>query len=328
MMTQERGVAIREDKAVAIYELETRFALAVRQRELLDTYIAERLHPGRHFYKVGESKPSLTKEGAELICLPHALKPHYEWVSGPEYPPQDNTPYQITMKCILEANGVFGGEGIGSASSYITKKDGTWKARQNDPGLCHNATTKMACKSCYIAATLNATAASEFFTQDLEDDHTGEFTKPQPTDGHWCSAHGAAFFKRGNMRRYAHPIGDTGGWCNEAKAETPKPAPAKKAEKVVEVEYEEEPPLQEEEVAEPAQPKAKPAQPSTMSGEKFATYAKAMGCGTYDQRCKALGVKDMAKWSEPLEIALDRMLQLSHQKGELKSYKDWRDLPV
>ena len=223
-----KEVAIRVDKEVAIYELETRFAMAVRQRELLENYIRERLKPDKHFYTVGDDpgrKPSLTKEGAELICLPHALKGHYHWLSGPDTPPTDDTPYQITMMCSFEANGNFAGEGVGSASSMITKRDGSRVQRQNDPGLRHNATIKMACKSAYIAATLNSTAASEFFTQDLEDELSGG--NNAETKGHWCPLHKTVFFMKGKMKSYAHPIKDTDGkdtgeWCHEHKAETVK----------------------------------------------------------------------------------------------------------
>ncbi len=215
MTTKE--VTIRGDKELALYELETRFAMAVRQRELLETYIRERLKSDKHFYTVGDDpgrKPSLTKEGAELICLPHALKGHYCWMSGPESPPLDDSPYQITMKCELESNEKFAGEGVGSASSMVTKKDGSRVQRQKDPGLRHNATIKMACKSAYIAATLNSTAASEFFTQDLEDDQTGEIRNTDQKT-HWCAEHKTAFFMRGKMKSFAHPIGDTGEWCHE-----------------------------------------------------------------------------------------------------------------
>jgi len=148
-MVEGKEVLIVQDRLVALSELETRFAMAVRQRELLENYIRERLHPDKHFYTVGDEpgrKPSLTKEGAELICLPHNLKGHYEWLSGPDNPPMDDSPYQITMKCIFENNGKFEGEGVGSASSMVTKKDGTRVQRQKDPGLRHNATIKMACK--------------------------------------------------------------------------------------------------------------------------------------------------------------------------------------
>lgn len=41
---------------------------------------------------------------------------------------------------------------------------------------------------------------------------------------HWCGQHQVAFFKRGNMKGYAHPLKDedgedTGEWCNEPKEE-------------------------------------------------------------------------------------------------------------
>lgn len=34
-------------------------------------------------------------------------------------------------------------------------------------------------------------------------------------EGHYCTEHETVFFKKGKMRGYAHPIGDTGEWCNE-----------------------------------------------------------------------------------------------------------------
>ncbi len=250
---EEKALAIREDKAVALQELETQFAMAVRQRELLEAYIKERLKPEKHYYTVGDDpkrKPSLTKEGAELICLPHALKGHYHWLFGPENPPSDDTPYQITMKCELEVNGKFAGDGMGSASSHITTKDGEHKPRQKDPGLRHNATVKMACKSAYIAATLNSTAASEFFTQDLEDDSTvdsgkqanGDSKEEPKKKGHWCSIHKTVFFKTDKMFGYAHKIAGTNKWCNEQKVE-PSTKTVQPSDEV--------PPVEEDEYPEP-----------------------------------------------------------------------------
>lgn len=227
-MIQGKELSTMGDKELALYELETRFAMATRQRELLENYIKERLKPEKHFYTIDDEpgrKPSLTKEGAELICLPHALKGRYHWQAGPESPPLDDAPYQITIKCELESNGKFAGEGIGSASSMITKKTGERIQRQKDPGLRHNSTIKMACKSAYIAATLNSTAASEFFTQDLEDDQTGsndQQNKSADKSQHWCKEHNTVYFKKGGMKGYAHPIGDTGKWCNEKIEEKPQ----------------------------------------------------------------------------------------------------------
>lgn len=178
-----RAVALRPAGGLpTIADLEQSFALAVRQRELLNQYIREQLVENKHFYKAGGSqKPSLTKEGAEIILLPHNLAPDYELVSGPEAPPEDNRPYQITVKCVLRAKGdaqSFVGSGLGSSGSHKQKRDGSYVPRQNDRYLCHNATMKMAQKSAMIAATINSTAASEFFTQDLEPESSAA---PEPT---------------------------------------------------------------------------------------------------------------------------------------------------
>ena len=39
-------------------------------------------------------------------------------------------------------------------------------------------------------------------------------------DKHFCEEHQTDYFKTAKMRGYAHPIGDTGKWCNEGDAET------------------------------------------------------------------------------------------------------------
>ena len=182
-----------------IRDLESRFAVATRQRELLAQYIRDRLKPEKHYYTVrAGGKPSLTKDGAELICLPHGYKPMYFKEAGPDQPPEDNTPYQITVRCRLMHGDSFGGEGFGSASSHITTKEGVRQVRQADIGLRHNATLKMAQKSAYVAATLNATAASEFFTQDMEEagaQAVPQAQNPEPTHG-LCPFHNVAYVHR------------------------------------------------------------------------------------------------------------------------------------
>ena len=45
-------------------------------------------------------------------------------------------------------------------------------------------------------------------------------TSASPDSKHWCTVHKTIFFKRGEMKSYAHPIKgedgkDTGDWCNE-----------------------------------------------------------------------------------------------------------------
>jgi len=54
---------------------------------------------------------------------------------------------------------------------------------------------------------------------------TGEDSTVPDYNKHWCKEHGVAFFKRGNMKGYAHKIGDTGEWCNEPTVPKPTPQP-------------------------------------------------------------------------------------------------------
>ena len=35
------------------------------------------------------------------------------------------------------------------------------------------------------------------------------------SEGHYCAIHKEIFFKKGKMKGYAHPLGDTGEWHNE-----------------------------------------------------------------------------------------------------------------
>ena len=47
--------------------------------------------------------------------------------------------------------------------------------------------------------------------------------------GHYCNEHKTIFFHKGAMKGYAHPIGETGKWCNEPEGggdELPELPPA------------------------------------------------------------------------------------------------------
>jgi len=45
---------------------------------------------------------------------------------------------------------------------------------------------------------------------------------------HYCKLHKTPWFKKGKMRGYAHPIEDTGEWCNEPEEDTPEDTPPAK----------------------------------------------------------------------------------------------------
>lgn len=62
-------------------------------------------------------------------------------------------------------------------------------------------------------------------------------------EDHWCAEHETVYFKKGAMKGYAHPIGDTSKWCNEEKKKPVSEgthlvdAPPSQAEKVKEPNY-------------------------------------------------------------------------------------------
>jgi hypothetical protein len=81
-------------------------------------------------------------------------------------------------------------------------------------------------------------------TEEDDDGNKASDIKAQPeaakeeakTKPHWCQEHKIAYFKKGKMRGYGHPImidaKETGGWCHEGGAR--KPGPKTKAQEYYE----------------------------------------------------------------------------------------------
>jgi hypothetical protein len=168
----------------------------------------------------GTPKPTLYKPGAEKICSLFQLAPRVH-VTDQSTP--DSVRYQVRVE-LYTVSGIFCGEGIGSASSAETKYQ--WRGavcreefdatpedrrrlaykrgRENsfytviqvrtEPEDTDNTVLKMAKKRAMIDAVLTVTAASDIFTQDVEDDpnavdesgnagpgRPGPQTQPRPT---------------------------------------------------------------------------------------------------------------------------------------------------
>ena len=143
----------------------------------------------------GTPKPTLYKPGAEKLCSLFQLAPrvHVHDLSTP-----DSVRYQVRVE-LYTTNGVFCGEGIGTASSAESKyqwrravcreeydatdedrRRVTYKPGKNntfytvaqvrtEPEDADNTVLKMAKKRSLIDAVLTVTAASDIFTQDVED---------------------------------------------------------------------------------------------------------------------------------------------------------------
>jgi len=147
---------------------------------------------GVHYGKIpGTPKPTLFKPGAEVLCATFRIAPSYrvEDLSGADF-----VRYRVACVGTHQSTSVVLGEGMGECSSMEEKykwrkstgdrefdaasedrkrvkhgKDWSTKQVRTEPADLANTILKMACKRAQVAMTLNVTAASDIFTQDIED---------------------------------------------------------------------------------------------------------------------------------------------------------------
>lgn len=139
----------------------------------------------------GTPKPTLYKPGAEVLAATFRIAVSYriEDLSTP-----DVVRYRVTAIGTHQTSGTVMGEGMGECSSGEEKykwrkavgnlefdatpenkrrtkygKDYATKQVCTNPADLANTVLKMACKRAQVAMTLNVTAASDIFTQDIED---------------------------------------------------------------------------------------------------------------------------------------------------------------
>jgi len=126
---------------------------------------------GEHFGVIpGTNKPTLLKAGAEKLCLTFRLDPQYDSTER-----CDGDHLTVKSKCslfhIVTGRRIGSGEGSCSTkeSKYAYRRTPTGKITNDNLADQWNTVLKMANKRALVAAVLNATAASDIFTQeDLE----------------------------------------------------------------------------------------------------------------------------------------------------------------
>lgn len=151
-----------------------------------------------HYGKIpGTPKPSLWKPGAEVLCATFRIAPSYQIE---DLSTSDSIRYRVRCVGTHQTTGVVLGEGIGECSTgeekYKWRKaasrkefDATpenmrrikygydkferreYEVQQvrTEPADLANTILKMACKRAQVAMSLNTVAASDIFTQDIED---------------------------------------------------------------------------------------------------------------------------------------------------------------
>lgn len=118
-------------------------------------------------------KPTLLKPGAEKLAFMFRLAPRYDVTIHD----LDGGHFRYELRCRLESllTGRVVAEGVGCCSSletkyaYVGKDDQGHRLPRMNLEDVRNTVEKMAAKRALVAAVLNATAASDIFTQDVEE---------------------------------------------------------------------------------------------------------------------------------------------------------------
>jgi hypothetical protein len=172
-------------------------ASEIRERvNLVQTVMQGIMKRDTHYGTIpGTPKPTLYKPGAEVLCVTFRVAPEYriEDLSTAEV-----ARYRVTCVGRHQVTSIALGEGVGECSSgeekykwrkavcteefdsypenmrrlkFSNYQGNVKKAIQvrTEAADLANTVLKMACKRAMIAMTLNVTAASDIFTQDIED---------------------------------------------------------------------------------------------------------------------------------------------------------------
>lgn len=169
-MAQESQLAVAGAEQVA--------ALEVRQQvNQLQYLMSNVLKQGEHYGVIPgtKGKPSLLQPGAEKICLMFKLVPRYR-VEKAQLPGGHR---EVEVTCTLYQRGsdVVEGEGMGSCSTMESKyryrkkwvNGSPIREENTDIADTYNTVLKMAKKRALVDAVKSTTAASDIFTQDVED---------------------------------------------------------------------------------------------------------------------------------------------------------------
>ncbi len=177
-------VRFEEPRQLTAYEVRSQVNLV---QEVMQAVMKRDTHYGTI---PGTPKPTLYKPGAEVLAATFRIAVSYR---TEDLSTGDCVRYRVTAVGTHQTSGIVMGEGMGECSSgeekYKWRKatgkefEGTAEDRRRikygrdystnqvrtEPADLANTVLKMACKRAQVAMTLNVTAASDIFTQDIED---------------------------------------------------------------------------------------------------------------------------------------------------------------
>lgn len=189
MQPRESGIVSAENNRFSAGEIRDRV-------NLVQSVMQAVMKKDTHFGTIpGTPKPTLYKPGAEVLCVTFRVAPKYR---VEDLSTDLIARFRVTCIGVHQTSGIELGEGLGECSSGEEKYK--WRrascteefdqfaenmrrvkisSYQNnvkkviqvrtEAADLSNTILKMACKRAMIAMTLNVTAASDIFTQDIED---------------------------------------------------------------------------------------------------------------------------------------------------------------
>lgn len=201
-----------------------------QRRQQFNEWVNSQLKPGIDYGVIpGTDKPSLWQPGAQKIAQFYGCAPKLTVTYRDCNPATGYLYVEVTCQLVSLETGQVVGEGIGACSTYESKHryrkewwngkgeptGGEWERTRNaryfrrienqDMADQWNTVVKIAGKRGMVAAAANISAASERFTQDLEDlvqddpepvrpaapgnGHTQQAAEPAPS-GHWIDEPG------------------------------------------------------------------------------------------------------------------------------------------
>ncbi len=143
-----------------------------KQVEKIQNLMRSVMHEGEHYGIIpGTKKPSLLKSGAEKLCFTFRLAPKFR-INEKDL---GNGHREYVVECVLKNmnTGMVVGTGVGSCSTMEKKYRYRYMSGKqvDNPDIAdvYNTVLKIAKKRAHVDATITACAASDIFTQDVED---------------------------------------------------------------------------------------------------------------------------------------------------------------
>ncbi len=185
----ERSIAMAPERLATAMaglpaDIQGRVQQAVTRAEMLEQMVGRVLKQDVDYATIpGTPKPTLLQPGAQQLCFVFGLTPKYD-VSVEKIDYAAPIPFiSYTVKCSLiqRDTSEIVAEGVGACNSLevryryrtewktVNGKRVKERTENREVADLQNTILKMAGKRAFVSATLNATAASRLFTQDMED---------------------------------------------------------------------------------------------------------------------------------------------------------------